>query len=280
MDSKKLKSLDLTAIQVRKDILEMIYSVGTGNIGPALSVVEIIVALYFEIMKIRPEDPQWAERDKFILSKGHAAPALYSALARRGFFSPDILTTFRRFNSKLQTHPEYGKLQGIEFGSGSLGQGLSAAIGMALACRYLKRNRRVFVLVGDGESQEGQIWEAAMACSHYKLSEVTVIIDNNKLQSDTAVEKTMKVEPIIDKWLAFGWDVKPVDGHSISDIIQKTKELESSKKPKALIASTTKGKGISFMENNMRWHIGQGMTRQDYDAALDELNQRERVLNG
>lgn len=258
---------------VRRDVIEMINSARSGNPGSALSAVEFLAYLYFQHLKIQVDDPDWIERDRFILSKGHAAPTLYSVMARRGFLSVGELTTFRKFNSRLQTHPEYGSLPGLDFTSGSLAQGLSAGVGMALGLRLRQQKSQVIVYLGDGEIQEGQVWEAAMSAAHYNLGELVAIVDSNKFQGDGSTAEVMALGDLADKWRSFGWRVIEVDGHDFDSIDEGFTSLDPlDNAPKVLIGHTTKGKGVSFMEGNNRWHVGGHMTQSEYECAVTELS--------
>ncbi len=258
---------------VRRDVIEMIFSAKSGNPGSALSAVEFLIYLYFQYLSIRVDDPDWLERDRFILSKGHAAPTLYSVMARRGFLSVGELTTFRKFNSRLQTHPEYGSLPGLDFTSGSLAQGLSAGVGMALGLRLREQSSRVMVYLGDGEIQEGQVWEAAMSAAHYKLGQLVAIVDSNKFQGDASVAEVMDLGALADKWRSFGWTVLEVDGHDFDSINAGFSSLDTDDGiPKVVIGHTIKGKGVSFMEGNNRWHVGGHMTQAEYEYAVTELS--------
>jgi transketolase len=258
--------------EVRKDVLRMIQNAGSGNPGSALSCVEILVWLLHHEMHIKINDPHWNLRDRLILSKGHAAPVFYAICSQLGWLKKSELLGFRRFNTKLQTHPEYNTLPFIDYTSGSLGQGLSAAVGMGLAANYLKITEpRFFVLLGDGEIQEGQIWEAAMSAGSYKLSNIVTILDYNKFQQDGKTESIMNIEPLTDKWISFNWEVKEADGHSFQSLCDALNSCVTSK-PKLIIANTVKGKGISFMENNNDWHVGgEKFTEQVLNKALSEL---------
>jgi len=258
--------------EVRKDILKMIQNAGSGNPGSALSCVEVLVWLLHHEMHIKINDPRWNLRDRLILSKGHAAPVFYAICSQLDWLKKSELLGFRRFNTKLQTHPEYNTLPFIDYTSGSLGQGLSAAVGMGLAANYLKITEpRFFVLLGDGEIQEGQIWEAAMSAGSYNLSNIITILDYNKFQQDGKTESIMNIEPLTDKWISFNWEVKEADGHSFQSLWNALNSFETSK-PKLIVANTIKGKGISFMENNNDWHVGgKKFTEQVLDKALSEL---------
>ena len=267
-------SYDLPALctQVRRDILEMTHAAGSGHPGGSLSAVEILVSLYFDQMKLDPAKPQWADRDRMILSKGHAAPVLYSVLARRGFFDPALLPTLRQMGSPLQGHPHMEKLAGLDCSSGSLGQGLSVANGLALAAKRLGKDYRTYCLMGDGEVQEGQVWEAAMTAAHFGLDNVCAIVDDNGVQLDGLTKDIMNVEPLDEKFRAFGWHVISVDGHDLAALQAAFAEANAAKgRPTALIAHTVKGKGISFMEGQAGWH-GKAPNAQELAAALAELD--------
>lgn len=251
IDYQLLKNI---AKNVRKDIIRMIYEAGSGHPGGSLSCVEILVVLYFYKMRIDPQNPRWQNRDIFILSKGHCCPALYTALAHKGFFPKEELLTFRRLNSRLQGHA-YKGVPGVEASTGSLGQGLSIANGMAIASKYDKKDIRVYCLLGDGEIDEGQVWEAAMSASFRRLDNLCAIIDRNKVQQDGRTDIIKDLEPIKDKWASCGWHVLEVDGHNIKAIIGALDRIDKIKgKPSVIIAHTIKGKGVSFMENNPAWH--------------------------
>lgn len=267
------ENLCVIAKNLRRNILTMIHDAKSGHPGGSLSAVEIVTYLYFKEMNI--ENPTDEARDRFVLSKGHGAPVLYSALMEKGFISKDLIGTLRKVNSKLQGHPDMKKLPGVEASTGSLGQGLAIANGMALAFKLDKKKNRVFVLLGDGEIQEGMIWEAAMLASHYHLDNLTAIIDHNGLQIDGRNNDVMTVEPIDKKFEAFGWHVIKVDGH---DFLSLEKAFEERKtvtgKPAIIIADTTKGKGCSFMEDQASWH-GKAPNDEEYCKAIDELGRCE-----
>ncbi|MBE9547276.1 MAG: transketolase, partial [Proteobacteria bacterium] len=245
-----------TARLMRINILKMLHCAKSGHTGGSLSAADILTALYFHVLRHNPKDSHWPERDRFVLSKGHAAPALYSALAMCGYFDLAELMTLRKLNSSLQGHPDMRKTNGVETSSGSLGQGLSVANGIAMGLRLEGLNANVYVMLGDGELQEGQVWEAAMTAAHYKLGKVTAIVDNNGLQIDGAVKDIMEIEPLYEKWKAFGWDVQVIDGHNFEEIMPA---LESAKtgnvkdKPSVIIAKTIKGKGVSFFEGVVKY---------------------------
>ncbi len=271
MDQEVIARLGKKAKEIRRHIISMTAAAGSGHPGGSLSSADIVTALYFQIMRLDPEKPDWPDRDRFVLSKGHGAPVLYSALAERGFFQTSELLTLRKLGSRLQGHPDMKSLPGVEMSTGSLGQGLAVANGMALAGRLDHRDYRVFVLLGDGENQEGMVWEAAMASAHYKLDKLTAFLDHNGLQIDGPVREVMSVEPVADKWKAFGWVVQIIDGHDLSQIInavEKAKEVKG--RPQMIIAETVKGKGVSFMENNVDWH-GKAPNPQETEKALAEL---------
>lgn len=257
--------------QLRQDVLEMTHAAGSGHPGGSLSSVEILSTLYFSVMHIDPARPDDPDRDRFILSKGHAAPILYSVLARRGYFDPAELTTLRQLGTRLQGHPHMESLPGLDCSSGSLGQGLSIANGLALAARQQGKSYRTYCLMGDGEVQEGQVWEAAMTAAHFGLDNVCAIVDDNGVQLDGATADIMGVEPLGDKFRAFGWHVIDVDGHDTDALLRAFQEAEATKgKPSVLIAKCVKGKGVSFMENRAAWH-GKAPNKDELAAALAEL---------
>jgi len=267
----KIESLKAKARVLRRHIVRMIGKAGSGHPGGSLSAVEIMAALYFYKLKVNPKDPQWPDRDRFLMSKGHAAPVWYAALAEAGFFPVKELDTLRKTGSILQGHPDMKRTPGVEMSSGSLGQGLSIANGIALAGKLDKKTYRIYVLLGDGECQEGQVWEAAMAGAHYKLDNLCAVLDYNGLQIDGPIEKVMSPLPLADKWTAFGWNVINVDGHNIKEIIEALDMAETVKaKPTMIIARTVKGKGVSFMENRHEWH-GKAPNAQQMETALKEL---------
>ncbi len=266
MNSELLKQLECKTMNIRRDIITMLEESKSGHPGGSLSAAEILTYLYFKEMNIDPKDPQKRDRDRFVLSKGHAAPVLYAVLANRGYFEKSELMKLRKIDSMLQGHPDMKGTPGVDMSTGSLGQGLSAANGMALAGKLDNLDYRVFVLIGDGELQEGQIWEAAMTAAHYKLDNVTAFIDHNHLQIDGFNDEVMTVEPVDKKWEAFGWNVVKIDGHSLEDIesaIEAAKLVKG--KPTMIIAETVKGKGVSYMENQAGWH---GVTPNEEQAKL------------
>jgi len=261
-----------TSKNIRKDILRTIHTCGDGHPGAALSVADILAVLYFGVLAIDPSDPRRADRDRFILSKGHAYTGLYVALAHRGYFPREHLRTMRQINSTLQGHPDMTKTRGVDFTSGSLGHGLSAGVGMALGARMDDRRFRVYVLIGDGESQEGLIWEAAMAAGHYRLDNLCCILDCNNYQQGGMIRDIMSLEPLRAKWEAFNWHVEEVDGHDHNALQAAFARLKGIRgKPGLMIAHTVKGKGVSFIENNKAWHK-RVPTSQELELALEELD--------
>ncbi|MGE5391352.1 MAG: transketolase [Deltaproteobacteria bacterium] len=256
---------------IRRDIIEMLGQAGSGHTGGSLSAADIMACLYFWEMNLDPDHPDWAERDRFVLSKGHAAPVLYASLAERGFFPREDLGTLRKLGSPLQGHPDRKKLVGVEASTGSLGQGISWAVGMGLAGKIDAAHYRVYALLGDGELEEGMVWEAVMAAAHYHLDNLVIIVDNNGLQIDGPIKKVMSPEPIADKFRAFGCEVIPVDGHDPREIMQALDQArQTSGKPTAIIARTIKGKGCSFMEDRAEWH-GVAPNADEVERALAEL---------
>ena len=278
-DEKLIKELKRKALQIRKWVIESVYRAGSGHPGGSLSIADILACLYFHEMRHDPKNPKWPDRDRLVLSKGHAAPALYAALALAGYFPVEELKNLRKIGHFLQGHPCMKKVPGVDMSTGSLGQGLSVAVGMALAGKLDKRDYRVFVILGDGEIQEGQIWEAANAASHYKLDNLIAILDRNKLQIDGPTEEIMHVEPLAMRWKAFGWDVIEIDGHDIEEILDTFHEIKLNEKPAIIIAHTIKGKGVSFMEGTLSFH-GKPPSYEQYIRAMSELEQEERELNG
>lgn len=268
---KNIEELKEVAKVIRKDIVTMLTESASGHPGGSLSAVEILTALYFNEMNIQPECPRNPDRDRFVLSKGHAAPVLYSTLARRGFFNVDELHTLRKLGSILQGHPNMNDVPGVDMSTGSLGQGVSAAVGMALAGKTDNKTYRVYTVLGDGELEEGQVWEAAMCAAHYKLDNLTAFIDFNGLQIDGKCEDVMNPSPIDEKFKAFGWNVIVIDGHNYEEIFKAIEEAKNTKnKPTAIVCNTVKGKGVSFMENEAAWH-GSAPTKEQCDLALREI---------
>ena len=274
MDKKLINKLEENALQIRKDILEMTTEAGSGHPGGSLSATDIMVTLYFHKMRHNPKKPNWKDRDRFVLSKGHACPALYACLARSGYFPVTQLKKLRKLGSCLQGHPERDRCNGIEASTGPLGQGLSFANGIALAGKLDNKDYKVYVMLGDGECDEGNIWEAAMASSHYNLKNLITILDHNRLQIDGFNKDVMDIELIGEKFKAFGWNIITINGHNFEDIIGALNEADKSAKPTIIIANTIKGKGVSFMENKAEWH-GKAPTQEELKSALKELDQNE-----
>jgi transketolase len=266
-----IRMLEDKATEMRKDIVTMVGNAGCGHPGGSLSSADIVSTLYFHVMKHDPQNPKLADRDRFVLSKGHCCPVLYAALANAGYFPREELKTFRAIDSRLQGHPDRNKTPGVEFSTGSLGQGLSAACGMALAGKLDGKGYRVFCIIGDGESQEGQIWEAAMTAAHYNLDNLTVFTDHNGLQIDGPNREIMNVEPLADKWRAFNWNVIEIDGHDYGQIMDAVSDANKvAGKPRMVMAKTIKGKGVSFMEDVCDWH-GKAPNEDQVKQALCEL---------
>jgi len=271
MNDVKLNELAGHAKSMRRMIIQMLAAAKSGHPGGSLSAVEILASLYFSEMRVDPKNPTWPDRDRFILSKGHAAPVLYAALAEKGFFPKEDLTGLRKLGSHLQGHPDMKKTPGVDMSTGSLGQGISAGVGMALAGKLENKDFRVYVLLGDGESEEGLVWEAGMAAAHYKLDNLTAILDYNGLQIDGPCSEVMSPEPFDLKWRAFGWHVIEIDGHDFTAVLNAIAEARQVKgKPAMIIAKTVKGKGVSFMENQVGWH-GNAPNREQAAQALAEL---------
>lgn len=275
MTIEELKNM---AVTIRCDIIDMIYTANAGHPGGSLSSADIVTALYFRVMRTDPRDPSWPDRDRFILSKGHACPVWYAALAERGYFDKSHLGTLRRIDSMLQGHPDMLKTPGVDMTTGSLGHGLSAGLGMALSGKLRKKDYHVWVIIGDGESQEGSIWEAAMAGAKWKLDNLTAILDYNHLQNDYYVDDEMPIEPVADKWQAFGWHVIEIDGHNMEEIVEALERAKSYKgAPIMIIADTIKGKGVSYMENMADWH-GRAPCKEEAERALEEIRSCRREL--
>jgi transketolase len=266
-----VEELKQMAVNIRCDIIEMICTAKAGHPGGSLSAADVVTALYFRVMNLDPKNPDWPDRDRFILSKGHACPVWYAALAERGYFDKSHLGTLRQINSILQGHPDMHKTPGIDMTAGSLGHGLSAGLGMALSGKLRQKDYRVWVIIGDGESQEGSIWEAAMAAAKWKADNLTAILDRNHLQNDDCVDVEMPIEPVADKWRAFGWHVMEIDGHNMEEIVEALETAKTIKgKPTMIIAHTIKGKGVSFMENVVDWH-GKAPCQEEAECALEEI---------
>lgn len=267
-----LRGLAIHAAHLRKDIVQTVYDAGSGHPGGSLSSTDILVCLYFHHLRHNPKDPKWTDRDRFVMSKGQASPLMYSILARAGYIPREWLKTFRKANSPLEGHVAM-KVPGVDFTTGSLGQGLSGAIGMALAGRLDRKDYRVYCLLGDGETQEGQIWEAAMAASHYKLDGLCAILDRNGLQIDGPTEQIMSLGEVAKRWRSFGWHVVEIDGHDANDVLRALHEAEQTKgQPSMIIAKTVKGKGVSFMEGSLSFH-GRPPNKEEYVKAMQELDE-------
>ena len=269
MDADELQRI---ANRLRLHVIEMTTAANSGHPGGSLSAADIVAALYFSVMKHNPKKPQWEDRDRFVLSKGHVAPVLYAALAESGYFPVEELKTLRQLGSILQGHPVRGKVPGVEMSTGSLGQGLSMSCGIALAGKMDKKDYRTYCLLGDGELQSGQNWEAAMFASNYKLNNLTAIVDRNNLQICGKTEDVMALEPLVDKWMSFGWNVIETDGHDMSKILgafEQAKAIDDA--PTVIIFNTVKGKGVSFMENNASFH-GKACNKKEYETAVEELS--------
>jgi transketolase len=272
MDKKRIKELAKIATNVRKNSLTAVFCANSGHPGGSLSVADILTVLYFEIMNIDPKNPKWEDRDRFVLSKGHCSPALYAVLAERGFFPKEDIKSFRCVDSYLQGHPDMKNTPGVEMSTGSLGQGICAANGMAISAKIWKKNYRVYVVLGDGELQEGEVWEAAMFAAHYKLDNLTAFVDFNGLQIDGDIRKVMNPLPIDEKFKAFGWNVINIDGHNYEEIYNAVLEAQKVKeKPTVIVAKTIKGKGVSFMEDDPSWH-GSPPKQEQYEKAIKELD--------
>ena len=280
MNDQEKKQLALTACKVRMGIIESTHAAKCGHPGGSLSAADLFTCLYFKEMNVDPKNPKWEERDRFVLSKGHTAPGLYAALAHRGFFPVEDLLTLRKIDSYLQGHPNMNSVPGVDMSTGSLGQGISAACGMALAAKVKGKTHRVYTLLGDGESQEGQVWEACMLAGHYKLDNLCVIIDNNGLQIDGDVAKVMSPYPIVDKLEAFGFHTQAIDGHDLDAIVAALETAKTVKgQPSAIVMKTVKGKGVSFMENLASWH-GVAPNDEQYEQAMKELKAQLCELEG
>ena len=272
MTPTEKKQLQINACKVRLGIIEGTHAAKSGHPGGSLSAADMFTYLYFKELNIDPRNPRWEDRDRFVLSKGHAAPGLYSALALRGFFPVEDLKTLRHVGSYLQGHPNMNLVPGVDMSTGSLGQGVSVAVGMALGAKITGKKNRVYSLLGDGEIQEGQVWDACMAAAHYKLDNLCIVIDNNGLQIDGNIADVMSPYPIVDKLLAFGFEVQAIDGHDFDQIEDAMNNARNTKgKPFAIVMNTTKGKGVSYMENQAGWH-GKAPNDAEYEQAMKELN--------
>ncbi len=269
---KDVERLEEQAVQLRRDIVEMIHAAKAGHPGGSLSAVDMITALYFHVMRIDPQNPRWEDRDRFVLSKGHACPALYAALARRGFFDPKHLTTLRQYHSILQGHPDMNKTPGIDISSGSLGNGLAIGVGMAMSGRLHHQDYMTYVMLGDGEVQEGMVWEAAMAAHHHDLGNLVAIVDCNGVQINGWVNEIMTVEPLADKWRAFGWNVVEVNGHNMKDLLTVLHTAKTMRHPTVILMRTVKGRGVSFMEDDCKWH-GNSPSDEELVQAILEIGE-------
>ncbi|MGI6776470.1 MAG: transketolase [Acetivibrionales bacterium] len=280
MDKDKLKELKKIAARIRKHVINEVFSAASGHPGGSLSCTDILTVLYFSAMRIDPENPKWEDRDRFVLSKGHCSPALYGTLAERGFFPVEELEGFRHIDSHLQGHPSLKDTPGVDMTTGSLGQGISAAVGMAIAGKVDGKDYRVYSILGDGEVQEGQVWEACMAAAHYKLDNLTAFLDHNGLQIDGKITDVMSPEKVEDKFKAFGWNTIVIDGHDMEQImgaIEKAKAVKGM--PTMIVAETIKGKDVSFMENEAGWH-GTAPNQEQRDKAIAELDKILSELEG
>lgn len=272
MNSYEIENFEKISKEIRKSIIEMVYNAKSGHPGGALSIADILTVLYFYELNVNVNNPKYENRDRLVLSKGHSSPALYAVLAEKGFFPKNDLKTFRKIDSYLQGHPDMNKVPGVDMSSGSLGQGLSVSNGMALGAKLDRKDYRVYCILGDGEIEEGQVWEAAMTASHYNLDNLCVIVDNNGLQIDGKTKDVMNSEPIDKKFEAFGFNVINIDGHNFEEIVNAFEKAKQTKeRPTAIIAKTVKGKGISFMENEVSWH-GKAPNDEQYNLAMNELN--------
>ena len=268
----EIKELEIKANEIRKNIIEAVYSAQSGHPGGSLSIADIMAVLFFDEANINITNAKWEDRDRIVLSKGHCSPALYAALAEKGFISKDEIKKFRKLDSILQGHPDLNKVPGVDMTTGSLGQGLSVSNGMAISAKLDNKHYRVYCIMGDGEIEEGQVWEAAMASSKYKLDNLCVIVDNNNLQIDGTIEDVMSSYPIDKKFESFGFNVIKIDGNNIEEIKDAFKQAKEIKgKPTCIIAKTIKGKGVSYMENEVKWH-GKAPNEEEYKKAMSELN--------
>ncbi|MCX7711497.1 MAG: transketolase [Clostridia bacterium] len=280
MSEYSLNDLKKISYKIRMNVIEQVYHAASGHPGGSLSSADIFTVLYFSEMNVDPKNPKWEERDRFVLSKGHCSPALYATLAEKGFFPKEDLSTFRQADSYLEGHPNMTYVPGVDMSTGSLGQGISAAVGMALAGKLDKKDYRVYALLGDGELQEGQVWEALMAAAHYKLDNMVAFLDYNRLQIDGKITEVMSPEPVADKFEAFGWKVINAFGHDHQQLKEALAEAKKTKgKPTMIIAHTTKGKGVSFMEDAAGWH-GTAPNKEQRDQAIAELNAVVLELEG
>ncbi len=280
MTFQEKNQLQVLACKVRMGVIEGVHSAKSGHPGGSMSAADMFTYLYFREMNVDPSNPKWEDRDRFVLSKGHTAPGLYTALALKGFFPVEDMVTLRHIDSYLQGHPNMVTVPGVDMSTGSLGQGISCAVGMAIGLKLQGKSQRVYTLLGDGEIQEGQVWEACMSASHYGLDNLCVIVDNNGLQIDGNVKDVMSPYPIVDKFEAFGFHVETIDGHDFDQIEKAMNVARSTKgKPTAIVMKTVKGKGVSFMENQAGWH-GKGPNDAEYEQAMSELKAQLAELEG
>lgn len=279
MNEEKIRQLEITACKARMGVIEGTFNAKSGHPGGSLSAVDILTCLYFSKMRVDPQNPKDPDRDRLVLSKGHAAPALYAVLALRGYFPFDELKTLRKSDARLQGHPSMRMLPGLDMSTGSLGQGISAAVGMALAGKLDQKDYKVYTILGDGECEEGQVWEASMFAAHKKLDNLVAFVDFNNLQIDGTLDEVNAPTPLPEKFAAFGWDVMEIDGNNIPEILDALDRVTMDGKPTAIIAKTIKGKGVSYMENACGWH-GKAPNKDEYDTAMAELNDELGRLGG
>ncbi len=279
MSDEKIRQLEIAACKARMGVIEGTFNAKSGHPGGSLSAVDILTCLYFSKMKVDPQKPQDPDRDRFVLSKGHAAPALYAVLALRGYFPFEELKTLRKSDARLQGHPSMRMLPGLDMSTGSLGQGISAAVGMALGGKLAGKEYTVYTILGDGECEEGQVWEAAMFAAHKKLDNLVAFVDFNNLQIDGTLDEVNSPAPLPEKFAAFGWNTMTIDGNSIPEILNALDRVEKNGKPTAIIATTVKGKGVSYMENACGWH-GKAPNQEEYNIAMAELNEELARLGG
>lgn len=278
MDNKRKLELSIIANKVRKNVLTAVYSASSGHPGGSLSIADVVTYLYLEVMNVDAKNPKMEDRDRFVLSKGHTCPALYSVLAHMGFFPEEDLKTFRKADSYLQGHPDMNKVPGIDMSTGSLGQGISAAGGMALSAKIYNKNYKVYTILGDGELEEGQVWEQAMFAAHYKLDNLIVFVDNNGLQIDGNIDDVLSPNPIDKKFESFGFNVLFADAHDFDSLEEAVKKAQNAKgAPTAIIMKSVKGKGVSFMENNPAWH-GSAPNGEQYNQAIGEIDAKIKEL--
>lgn len=275
-NSLNIEKLAGKSTEIRREIISMVYRANSGHVGGSLGATDLLVALYYHVMNHNPQNPDWEDRDRFILSKGHCTPVIYAILADSGYFPKEDLLTFRRPGSHLQGHPYQPKTPGIEASTGTLGLGISTGVGMALGAKLKRQKHYYYILCGDGEIQEGQAWEAAMFANKYKLNNVIAFVDRNYLQTDGNSEDIMPLDPLAPKWESFGWQVFTIDGHNFEEIITTIEKAKHSAQPVMIIANTTKGKGVSFMENAVIWH-GKPPEKNDYELAMKELERMREV---